>query len=66
MAKPNYSFQKRQKELARKKKKELKRRRKLEKQQEGSLPEGETDAGDGAAPPLESEESLPVESDPSS
>ncbi|MEA1970074.1 MAG: hypothetical protein U9N37_00445 [Thermodesulfobacteriota bacterium] len=32
MAKPNYSFQKRQKELAKKKKKEEKRQRKLEKQ----------------------------------
>lgn len=31
MARSNYSFQKRQKELARKKKKELKRQRKLEK-----------------------------------
>lgn len=31
MARSNYSFQKRQKELARKKKKELKKQRKLEK-----------------------------------
>jgi hypothetical protein len=31
LARPNYSFQKRQKELARKKKKEQKRQRKLEK-----------------------------------
>jgi hypothetical protein len=31
MAKPNYSFEKRQRELARKKKKEAKRQRKLEK-----------------------------------
>ena len=32
MAKPNYSFEKRQKELAKKRKKEEKRQRKLEKQ----------------------------------
>jgi len=32
LAKPNYSFQKRQKELAKKKKKEEKKQRKLEKQ----------------------------------
>lgn len=34
MAKKNYSYEKRQKELAKKKKKEEKRQRKLEKQQE--------------------------------
>ncbi len=34
MARPNYSFAKRQKELARKKKKEEKRLRKLEKQKD--------------------------------
>ncbi|MBG0790820.1 MAG: hypothetical protein H0S80_10010 [Desulfovibrionaceae bacterium] len=34
MAKPNYKFQKRQKELAKKKKKEEKRQRKLFKQSE--------------------------------
>lgn len=33
LAKPNYSFQKRQKELAKKKKKEEKKQRKLEKQE---------------------------------
>lgn len=50
MAKPNFSFQKRQKELAKKKKKELKRQAKLDKkalnanedpdqtQEEGDLP----------------------------
>ncbi len=32
MAKPNYSFEKRKKELAKKKKKEEKKQRKLEKQ----------------------------------
>ena len=31
MARPNYSFKKRQKELARKKKKEMKRQKKLDK-----------------------------------
>jgi hypothetical protein len=39
MAKPNYSFQKRQKELAKKKKKEEKKQRKLERQNNS---EGET------------------------
>jgi hypothetical protein len=34
LAKTNYSFEKRQKELARKKKKEEKKQRKLEKQQD--------------------------------
>ena len=43
LAKTNYSFEKRQKELARKKKKEEKRQRKLEKQKNGA---GET--GDSA------------------
>ncbi len=38
MAKPNYSFQKRQKELAKKKKKEEKKQRKVEKQ---IIPDGE-------------------------
>ena len=36
MAKPNYSFEKRQKELAKKKKKEEKRLKKLEKSSAGS------------------------------
>ena len=36
MFKPNYSFEKRQKELAKKKKKEEKRLRKLEKQKEST------------------------------
>jgi len=38
MARPNYSFQKRQKELAKKKKKEEKKQRKLERK---TIPEGE-------------------------
>ncbi|MFP4085971.1 MAG: hypothetical protein ACLFUL_04190 [Desulfobacteraceae bacterium] len=48
MAKPNYNFQKRQKELARKKKKEEKRQRKLvnksmekDETEEGTPPAGE-------------------------
>ncbi|MBE9520119.1 MAG: hypothetical protein IME97_03250 [Proteobacteria bacterium] len=52
MARTNYSFEKRQKELAKKKKKEEKRQRKLEKK---NLAEGkETPAG-------EDENSLPQE-----
>jgi len=38
LAKPNYSFEKRQKELAKKKKKDEKKQRKLEKQQDSSGP----------------------------
>lgn len=37
MARTNYSYEKRQKELAKKKKKEEKKQRKLEKQQEASV-----------------------------
>ena len=36
MAKPNYSFEKRQKELAKKKKKEDKRRKKMDQSNEGN------------------------------
>jgi hypothetical protein len=41
MARPNYSFQKRQKELAKKKKKEEKKQRKLERK---TNPEGEEES----------------------
>ncbi|MBW2653507.1 MAG: hypothetical protein JRC91_00855 [Deltaproteobacteria bacterium] len=41
MFKPNYSFEKRQKELAKKKKKEEKRQRKLEKKKN---PDGEKES----------------------
>ncbi len=51
MYKPNYSFEKRQKELAKKKKKEEKRLRKLEKQKKSN----EEPAGE------EAKESLPEE-----
>ena len=36
LAKPNYQFKKRQKELARKEKKELKRHRKMDRETDGS------------------------------
>jgi len=42
MAKPNYSFEKRQREIAKKKKKEEKRLRKLEKTPETSADTGIT------------------------
>ena len=45
MAKPNYAFEKRQKEIAKKKKQEEKRLRKLS--EKGELPA----EGDGTAPP---------------
>lgn len=52
MAKPNYSFQKRQKELAKQAKKEEKRLRKLNKE---TNPEAEEPGlpGDSAEPPAE-------------
>ena len=53
MAKPNFKFQKRQKELDRKKKQDEKVQRKQEKAEDGS-PEDGTDplpAGEGDAPP---------------
>lgn len=45
MAKPNYSFQKRQKELAKKKKKEEKRKRKQARKHDSEM--GALDADDG-------------------
>ncbi len=45
MATPNYSYEKRQRELAKKRKTEEKRQRKL------SRPEGSSDAPEGAAEP---------------
>lgn len=47
MAKSNYSFQKRQKELERKKKKELKRQRKID-QKASEVEENEPSVGDGS------------------
>lgn len=51
MAKPNYSYEKRQKELAKKKKKEQKRLKKLEKATQESQPDQSlTVNGDTSAP----------------
>jgi len=47
MAKPNYNFEKRQRELAKKKKQDEKRKRKLEK---GSAPSGETEPKEPETP----------------
>lgn len=47
MAKPNYQFAKRQKELAKKKKQEEKQKRKSAKQDEPQ----ENELGEGASPP---------------
>jgi hypothetical protein len=64
MAKPNYSFAKRQRELAKKKKKEQTRQRKAAEQQEEQQPEQElgepTPSGSGA----DSEALAPESSDP--
>ncbi|MDK9705669.1 MAG: hypothetical protein OEL83_01355 [Desulforhopalus sp.] len=46
MAKPNYSFEKRQKELAKKKKKEEKRQQKLEKQKNPETDKDDLDLPD--------------------
>lgn len=49
MAKPNYAFAKRQRDLAKKKKKEEKRLRKAEKQAGTDRPDDAGDAENGAA-----------------
>ena len=46
MAKPNYSFEKRQRELAKKKKKEDKRQQKLKEKEEGTQEQQSTAEGD--------------------
>jgi hypothetical protein len=46
MAKPNYSFEKRQRELAKKKKKEEKRQQKLKAKEEGAPDQQSTPNGD--------------------
>jgi len=46
MTKPNYSFEKRQRELAKKKKKEEKRHRKLRVKEEGAQDQQSTATGD--------------------
>lgn len=52
MAKPNYSFEKRQRELAKKKKQEEKRQRKATHKPDGSPVDDEpADSGTVAAPP---------------
>ena len=51
MARPNYQFKKRQKELAKKKKQELKRQRKLEKKIDDS--EGQQDQAQETIEPTE-------------
>ena len=51
MAKPNYSFEKRRKELEKKNKKEEKKRRKLEQGREGAVQE--SSEGDPASGPAE-------------
>lgn len=46
MAKPNYSFEKRQRELAKKKKKEEKAKEKADRKTHGDAPAGEGQDGD--------------------
>ncbi len=53
MAKPNYSFQKRQKELAKKQKKEEKRLKKVGAKEDGEV---NTDENAGATPEVNSSE----------
>jgi hypothetical protein len=59
MAKPNYSFEKRQRELAKKKKKEEKAKEKAGRKTGDPAPEDGTDA-DGAAAPVPSEVQPPA------
>jgi hypothetical protein len=49
MAKPNYSFEKRQRELAKKKKKEEKRQQKLKAKEDGTQDASPADTDDGSA-----------------
>lgn len=51
MATPNYGYEKRQRELAKKKKKEEKLRAKSERKTGEGDPQGETPEGDEGAPP---------------
>ncbi len=57
MATPNYSYEKRQKELAKKRKKEEKLKRKAEGKPDDAgddgAPETDTDAGNPGAPPAD-------------
>ena len=50
MAKPNYSFEKRQRELAKKKKKEEKRQQKLKMKEEGAQPQSPVDGDEAVSP----------------
>ena len=50
MAKPNYAFQKRQRELAKKQKKEEKQKRKAAEDAPATPPEGEIPPKDSSAP----------------
>lgn len=52
MAKPNYQYQKRQRDLAKRKKQDEKRRRKLEKK-DTTLPDGEAPPVADIPPPAE-------------
>ncbi len=61
MAKPNYSYEKRQRELAKKQKKEEKAREKAARKS-GGAPGSE--GGDGDAPAGEAEVNPPPEADP--
>ncbi len=57
MAKPNYSFEKRQRELAKKKKKEEKEKGKADRKVSGP---GEAGAGDAAQPPIDPSAMMPT------
>ncbi|MDA8103884.1 MAG: hypothetical protein M0Z71_00735 [Nitrospiraceae bacterium] len=56
MGKPNFGFQKRQKELARQKKKEEKKQRKLERSTEDAADLQKSSEGGGAEAPQENPE----------
>jgi hypothetical protein len=52
LATPNYGYEKRQKELAKKRKKEDKLKNKTERKESGDLPESDSQEGDVQANPV--------------
>ncbi|MDR3371798.1 hypothetical protein [Rhodoferax sp.] len=60
MATPNYGYEKRQKELAKKKKKEEKLKEKAQRKAGDPMPEGTSDDSSGEPTPPTDESGLPV------
>ena len=62
MATPNYGYEKRQRELAKKQKKEEKLKAKAERKSGTGKPDGVDDAADGQAPPADRSGPVPGQS----